>query len=147
MPELPEVEVLAHHLRPALRGKMVRGVIVHRQRVIAPTSERALKRALTGAKFKSLSRRGKYLLFEFRSPALRKKINARKKDYVHFIENLVAEVQRVRGSKASVTPRAAAFALLGMINWIYQWYRPEGSLQEESLGQQYTAIFFQGAFT
>jgi formamidopyrimidine-DNA glycosylase len=72
MPELPEVEVLARHLRPALRGKMVRGVTVHRKRVIEPTSERELKRALTGAKFKSLSRRGKYLLFEFRSPSLRK---------------------------------------------------------------------------
>jgi TetR/AcrR family transcriptional regulator, cholesterol catabolism regulator len=81
------------------------------------------------------------------SPALRKRINSRKKDYVHFLENLVAEVQRARGSKGSVTPRAAAFALLGMINWIYQWYRPEGALQEETLAQQYTEIFFQGAFT
>ncbi len=80
------------------------------------------------------------------SPALRKRINARKKDYVHFLENLVAEVQRVRGTKGSVTPRAAAFALLGMINWIYQWYRPQGTLQEETLAQQYTEIFFQGAF-
>src|SRR5438067_3294039 len=81
------------------------------------------------------------------SPALRKKINSRKKDYVHFLENLIAEVQRVRSSKATVTPRAAAFALLGMINWIYQWYRPNGSLQEESLARQYTEIFFQGAIT
>src|SRR5207253_2560032 len=80
------------------------------------------------------------------SPALRKRINARKKDYIHFVENLIAEVQRTRGSKGTVTARAAAFALLGMINWIYQWYRPEGSLQEESLAQQYTEIFFQGAF-
>jgi TetR/AcrR family transcriptional regulator, cholesterol catabolism regulator len=80
------------------------------------------------------------------SPALRKRINARKKDYVHFLENVIAEVQRARGSKGTVTARAAAFALLGMINWIYQWYRPEGSLQEESLVQQYTEIFFQGAF-
>ena len=84
------------------------------------------------------------------SPTLRKRINARKKDYVHFLENLIAEVQTkappARGSKATVTPRAAAFALLGMINWIYQWYRPEGTLQEESLAQQYTEIFFQGAF-
>jgi AcrR family transcriptional regulator len=80
------------------------------------------------------------------SPALRKRINARKKDYIHFLENLVAEVQRTRGGKGSVTPRAAAFALLGMINWIYQWYRPEGSLQEDSLAQQFTEIFFQGAF-
>ena len=79
-------------------------------------------------------------------PTLRKRINARKKDYIHFLENLVAEVQRVRQSKGTVTPRAAAFALLGMINWIYQWYRPEGALQEASLAQQYTEIFFQGAF-
>src|SRR5262249_49034918 len=80
------------------------------------------------------------------SPGLRRRINARKKDYVHFVENLVAEVQRLRGSKAVVTPRAAAFALLGMINWIYQWYNPAGSLTEELLVQQYTEIFFQGAF-
>src|SRR6266699_1899300 len=80
------------------------------------------------------------------SPALRKRINARKKDYIHFVENLVAEVQRGRGAKGTVTARAAAFALLGMINWIYQWYRPQGSLQEENLAQQYTEIFFQGAF-
>lgn len=79
------------------------------------------------------------------SLALRRRINARKKDYVHFLENLIAEVQRARGSKQAVTPRAAAFALLGMINWIYQWYRPEGSLQEQSLVEQYTEIFLRGA--
>jgi AcrR family transcriptional regulator len=85
------------------------------------------------------------------TPALRKRINARKKDYVHFVENLIAEVQnnaqatRGASSKKTATPRAAAFALLGMINWIYQWYRPDGSLQEESLVQQYTEIFLQGA--
>jgi AcrR family transcriptional regulator len=79
------------------------------------------------------------------SPALRRRINARKKDYIHFLENLVAEVQRSRAAKATVTPRAAAFALLGMINWIYQWYRPEGTLQEDSLAKQFTEIFFQGA--
>ena len=80
------------------------------------------------------------------SPTLRKRINSRKKDYVHFLENLIGEVQRARGSSGAVTPRAAAFALLGMINWIYQWYRPDGSLQEENLAKQYTEIFFQGAF-
>src|ERR1044071_3634456 len=79
------------------------------------------------------------------SPALRKRINARKKDYIHFLENLIAEVQAARGKKTNVTARAAAFALLGMINWIYQWYRPEGELGEESLVQQYTEIFLQGA--
>src|SRR5216117_844828 len=71
-------------------------------------------------------------------PSLRRRINARKKDYVHFVENLIAEVQGVRKSKGVVSPRAAVFALLGMINWIYQWYKPEGTLQGEQLAHQYT---------
>ncbi len=79
-------------------------------------------------------------------PSLRKRINRRKKDYVHFVENLVAEVQRMRQSKNNINPRAATFALLGMINWIYQWYRPEGTLNAETLAQQYTDILFSGAF-
>lgn len=79
-------------------------------------------------------------------PSLRRRINARKKDYVHFVENLIAQVQRARHSSGRVSPRAAAFALLGMINWLYQWYRPEGTLQQEHLVQQYTEIFFAGAF-
>src|SRR5437588_11783459 len=78
-------------------------------------------------------------------PGLRKRVNARKKEYIHFVEQLILEVQRVRKSR-NVTHRAAAFALLGMINWIYQWYRPEGPLQEEDLIRQYTEIFFAGAF-
>jgi TetR/AcrR family transcriptional regulator, cholesterol catabolism regulator len=78
-------------------------------------------------------------------PALRRKINARKKDYLVFVENLIAEVQRKRGSPSPVTPRAAAFALVGMINWIYQWYKPGGPLTGDALVQQYSDIFFRGA--
>ncbi len=78
-------------------------------------------------------------------PALRRKINARKKDYLVFVENLIAEVQRKHNSPSSITPRAAAFALVGMINWIYQWYKPGGPLTGEALAQQYTDIFFRGA--
>ena len=74
MPELPEVEVLVRHLRPVLLGKTIRRVQVHRPRILRPTSGRELKRVLAGASFKSLSRRGKYLLFEFRSKALGKNV-------------------------------------------------------------------------
>ena len=86
-------------------------------------------------------------------PALRKRINSRKKDYIHFLENLMAEVQnkvqkQVQHSqvKAKVSPRAAAFALLGMINWIYQWYKPEGDLRAQNLVPQFTDLVFGGIF-
>jgi AcrR family transcriptional regulator len=93
-------------------------------------------------------------------PALRKRINARKKDYIHFLESLMSEVQekaqeraqeKVQNkahnqAKGKVSPRAAAFALLGMINWIYQWYKPEGELQAQSLVPQFTDLIFGGIF-
>ncbi len=76
----------------------------------------------------------------------RKLINARKKEYVHFVEGLIADAQRARGSKSRVTPKAAAFALLGMINWIYQWHRPDGPIAEGDLVDQFTEIIFAGVF-
>ena len=75
-------------------------------------------------------------------PTLRKRINTRKKEYIHFVENLMAEVQKAK--QGAVSPRAAAFALLGMINWIYQWYKPEGNLQAQSLVPQFTELVFGG---
>jgi formamidopyrimidine-DNA glycosylase len=63
VPELPEVEVLARHLGPLLLNKTVRDVRVRRAKVLRPTSARKLARALRGAKFTGLLRRGKYLLF------------------------------------------------------------------------------------
>jgi AcrR family transcriptional regulator len=89
-------------------------------------------------------------------PALRKRINARKKEYIHFVESLIADVQkeaqkdaqreahRTRPVGGRVSPRAAAFALLGMINWIYQWYKPEGELQANNLIPQFTDLVFGG---
>ncbi|MGC2247365.1 MAG: TetR/AcrR family transcriptional regulator [Terriglobales bacterium] len=78
-------------------------------------------------------------------PALRRKINGRKKDYIHFVEILIADVQRQRKTLSEVSPRAAAFALLGMINWIYQWYKPGSALTGDAIVSQFTGIFFRGA--
>jgi hypothetical protein len=70
---------------------------------------------------------------------------------VHFLEQLMADVQsKVRpgnAGRAKVSPRAAAFALLGMINWIYQWYKPEGDLQAQNLIPQFTELIFGGIFS
>jgi TetR/AcrR family transcriptional regulator, cholesterol catabolism regulator len=95
-------------------------------------------------------------------PSLRKRINSRKKEYVHFLEKLIEELQRkaedktrkqpqenrtgAHYPKSRVSPRAAAFALLGMINWIYQWHKPEGDLQAQNLVPQFTKIIFGGIF-
>lgn len=71
MPELPEVEVLVRHLRPLVCGRRIRAIAVRRARVLAPTSASRLQRALRGATFTGLSRRGKYLVFELHQPGQR----------------------------------------------------------------------------
>lgn len=71
MPELPEVEVLVRHLAPLLKDATIRGVLVRRPRVVAPTSVPELTAALVGKTFTGLSRRGKYLLFTLSGPKQR----------------------------------------------------------------------------
>jgi hypothetical protein len=61
------------------------------------------------------------------------------------VEIMIADAQRQRKATPAVSPRAAAFALLGMINWIYQWYKPGGELTGDAIVRQFTEIFFRGA--
>jgi formamidopyrimidine-DNA glycosylase len=68
VPELPEIEVLTRHLRPLLLGRIILGVIVQRTKGRSRISPREFRRALLGAKFAGLTRRGKYLLFRLHSP-------------------------------------------------------------------------------
>lgn len=75
---------------------------------------------------------------------LRKRINARKKAYIHFLEDMIAHVQEEAGGKRLISPRLAAFALLGMVNWLYQWYRGEGAVKQHELAQVYSDFFFRG---
>jgi AcrR family transcriptional regulator len=141
-------EILFHLMDHAM--DISREQVIDRVRGIADPEERlrTLIRLHIGVVLRERDREITVMLHENHPlpPALRRRINARKKDYVHFVESMIAEVGKARKSKETVTARAAAFALMGMINWIYQWYRPEGPLQEEDLVRQYTEIFFAGAF-
>ena len=76
--------------------------------------------------------------------ALRDKINARKKAYIRYLEDLIGQVQARAGVKALLSPRLAAFALLGMINWLYQWYHQEGLIKQNELAETYADFFLRG---
>jgi len=75
---------------------------------------------------------------------LREKINARKRQYIQFLEKLIEEVQHQAGGPPLVSSRLAAFALLGMVNWLYQWYRPGGGVVQDELAGNYADFFFRG---
>jgi len=134
MPELPEVEVLARRLRPLLRGKTIRSVKVHRERVTRPTSASELAKSLTGAKFTDLSRRGKYLLFELQ---LKKS-----KSPLVVLGHLGMTGRMYLALKKKELPRHTAVVFdLGSHNFIYEDFRYFGRMtldlsSIESLGPE-----------
>ncbi|HEY2328900.1 MAG TPA: bifunctional DNA-formamidopyrimidine glycosylase/DNA-(apurinic or apyrimidinic site) lyase [Verrucomicrobiae bacterium] len=121
MPELPEVEVLARHLRPLLRGKTIRAIEIRRGKVLQPTSPARFKGKLRGAKFLNLERRGKYLLFELRQKDSREKI--------YLLGHLGMTGKMFLAPKKAAPPRHAAVVLdLGANNFIYEDTRYFGRL-------------------
>ena len=49
-----------------------------------------------------------------------------------------------RGAFRDVDAKIAVFAILGAINWIARWYRPEGSLQAARLGEHFAEHLLEG---
>ena len=124
MPELPEVEVLARHLRPLLVGKTICGVEVRREKVLRPTTPSCFKKALAGARFLGLQRRGKYLLFELRPKNSRKEIL--------LLGHLGMTGRMFLAPKKSPPPKHTAVILnLGAQNFIYEDTRYFGRLTLE----------------
>jgi AcrR family transcriptional regulator len=71
----------------------------------------------------------------------RAQINARKKRYVRFLENSFAEAVR-DGQIRAVNPTVAAFAFLGMVLWIYKWFRPDGAIDAPTLVREMQDLLF-----
>lgn len=72
-----------------------------------------------------------------------KAINARKKKYVTFLERSFAEAVE-KGLIRPVNPKVAAFSFLGMILWLYKWYRPDGALSDDQLAADMIDLLFTG---
>ncbi|MCA8919789.1 MAG: TetR family transcriptional regulator [Planctomycetes bacterium] len=48
------------------------------------------------------------------------------------------------GEFRNVDPKLATFAILGAINWISKWYRPDGSFKAADIGRMYSDLFVKG---
>ncbi len=70
------------------------------------------------------------------SPEHQRKIVAGRDRYERGLRRIIQEGIE-RGEFRKVDPKTAVFAVLGSINWIARWYRPEGSLHAPELGAQF----------
>ncbi len=66
-----------------------------------------------------------------------REIILRKKAYERYFEQIIEEGQASGVFQPSIDPKIATYGLLGMCNWLSQWYRPEGQYSP----QQISAMF------
>jgi TetR/AcrR family transcriptional regulator, cholesterol catabolism regulator len=66
-----------------------------------------------------------------------REIIMRKKAYERYFEQIIEEGQASGVFQPSIDPKIATYGLLGMCNWLSQWYRPEGQYSP----QQIAAMF------
>ena len=70
------------------------------------------------------------------SPERQRDVIAARDRYERALRRIIAQGVE-DGEFRPVNPKIAVFAILGAINWIARWYRPEGSLQADELGAEF----------
>jgi TetR/AcrR family transcriptional regulator, cholesterol catabolism regulator len=73
------------------------------------------------------------------SGTMRAQIHKQKREYVNLLIELL---ERVSGD--GVNRQVAAYALFGMMNWIYTWYKPTGPVPPGRLADDMTHLFLNG---
>ena len=71
-------------------------------------------------------------------------VSTRKDSYTKLARKILQEVQDSREHQQPVDLTVATYALFGMMNWIYNWYDPEGKLKVHDLAQHLTQLFLGG---
>jgi AcrR family transcriptional regulator len=71
------------------------------------------------------------------------RINMRKKAYVRFLEDGFREAAKL-GLVRPVDPTVAAFSFLGMVLWLYKWFRVDGRLTDQQVSDAMVDLLFGG---
>ena len=73
-------------------------------------------------------------------------VSGKKQQYTRLVRRILSEVQAGQaesgGHKVDLT--VATYALFGMMNWIYNWYDPNGKLSVTQLVDNITRLFLSG---
>lgn len=71
----------------------------------------------------------------------RRKVIVNERDlYDEHVRSLIIAGQEEGSIPASVQPNMAAFWILGAMNWMYQWYRPDGPQTIEEIAEQFADL-------
>jgi AcrR family transcriptional regulator len=71
----------------------------------------------------------------------RRRVIVKERDlYDQYLRSLITEGQEQGSVRSSVDPKIAAFWILGGMNWMYQWYRPDGPQSMEEIALEFADL-------
>ena len=71
-------------------------------------------------------------------------VSTRKDKYTKLARKILGEVRETQTNKPAIDLTVATYALFGMMNWIYNWYDPQGKLKVSELAQNLLQLFLNG---
>ncbi|MFC1819566.1 TetR/AcrR family transcriptional regulator [Thermodesulfobacteriota bacterium] len=63
-------------------------------------------------------------------------------EYIKIIKNILKEI--IKDTDTKIDIHVSTFCLIGMLNWIVQWYKPEGKVSPESLAREIWVLLLSG---
>lgn len=69
-----------------------------------------------------------------------KEIILRKKTYETYFEHIILEGQAAGVFTTTIDAKIATFGILGMCNWLSQWYQADGQLSHAQIAAMFTAM-------
>ncbi|MGE0681781.1 MAG: TetR/AcrR family transcriptional regulator [Candidatus Binatia bacterium] len=76
-------------------------------------------------------------------PEMAERARIERRAYDTLIEEVIREGVEA-GRLAPLPPKLLSFAILGMCNWLYQWYQPDGPLSAEEVARIFIALVEHG---
>ena len=71
-------------------------------------------------------------------------VSGKKQKYTRLAREILEELQQQQPLEQRVDLTAATYALFGMMNWIYNWYDPQGKLKVSGLVENVSRLFLHG---
>ena len=71
-------------------------------------------------------------------------VSTKKDKYTKLARRILKELQQQETAGPQIDPTVATYALFGMMNWIYNWYDPQGKLKVNELVENLSRLFLSG---
>jgi AcrR family transcriptional regulator len=74
-------------------------------------------------------------------------LNERRKQYQLTWESALARATESGAVRRDIDQRLVTFGVLGMLNWMFKWYSPDGRCSPEEIADTFTKIALEGLLT